>query len=52
MESRHDYIPEPKLDDVLSDPVILAILKCDGLTVDDVKSVINDYKKRKAMPLN
>lgn len=36
---------EPALSDLLSDPVILAVLKRDGLTVDDVKKVVTSYQR-------
>ena len=36
---------EPALKDLLSDPVVLAVLKRDGLTVDDVKAVVKTYQQ-------
>lgn len=40
--------PEPALKDLLVDPVMLAVLKRDGLTVDDVKHVVRQYQKKLA----
>ncbi len=38
---------EPKIDDMLSDPIFLAILKRDGLTIQDVQQVIETYHRNK-----
>ncbi len=35
---------EPALTELLSDPIMLAVLKRDGLTVEDVKKVVNSYQ--------
>lgn len=39
--------PEPALKDLFSDPVMLAVLKRDGLTVDDVKRIVSSWQKAK-----
>ncbi len=39
---------EPELTELFSDPVLQAILKCDGLTTDDVKKVVRDYQINRA----
>ena len=31
---------EPEIEDLLADPILLAVLECDGLTVDDVRDVV------------
>jgi hypothetical protein len=36
---------EPALREILEDPIVLAVLKCDGLTVEDVKKVVSKYQK-------
>jgi urease accessory protein UreE len=36
---------EPEWMELLSDPVMLAVLKRDGLTVDDVKKVVQSYQR-------
>ena len=36
---------EPALKDILSDPVLLAVLKRDGLTVEDIKKLAASYQK-------
>ena len=38
--------PEPALRELLADPVILAVLKRDGLTVEDVKAVVKTYQEK------
>lgn len=48
METDVQKYPEPALKDLLADPVMLAVLKRDGLTVDDVKMVVKRYQKRAA----
>jgi len=40
-----DKFEEPALTELFSDPVMLAILKRDGLTVEDVKKVVNSYQR-------
>lgn len=45
MEPGVRKFPEPALQDLLADPVILAILKRDGLTVEDVKQVVKSYQE-------
>ena len=45
MEPGVQKYPEPALKDLLSDPVVLAVLKRDGLTVDDVKAVVKTYQQ-------
>jgi hypothetical protein len=35
---------EPNIEDLLQDPIFHALLARDGLTIDDVKKVINDYQ--------
>lgn len=36
---------EPTLREILEDPIMLAVLKRDGLTVEDVKKVVTTYQK-------
>ncbi|WP_334129533.1 hypothetical protein [Sneathiella sp.] len=48
MEFEVQKYPEPTLKDLFADPVMLAVLKRDGLTVDDVKLVVSRYQKRVA----
>ncbi|MEH6525975.1 MAG: hypothetical protein V7723_07860 [Sneathiella sp.] len=36
---------EPALREILEDPIIHAVLKRDGLTVEDVKKVVHSYQK-------
>mgnify|MGYP000017330408 CR=1 FL=1 len=43
---------EPKIDDMLSDPVFLAVLKRDNLTIDDVLQVIESYHQNKSSKPN
>lgn len=43
---------EPDIDDILEDPVMLALLKRDGLTVNDVRQVIANYRKNTSSALN
>lgn len=50
MEARVQKYPEPTLNDLLSDPVMLAVLKRDGLTVDDVKKIVKTYRKKSHTP--
>jgi hypothetical protein len=45
MESGVQKYPEPTLKDLLSDPVMLAVLKRDGLTVEDIKKVVTAYQR-------
>ncbi len=35
---------EPDIEDLLADPVLLAVLEYDGLTVDDVRVVVHQYR--------
>lgn len=37
---------EPDVQDILDDPVFLAVLRCDGLTVDDILIVIKSYREK------
>jgi len=37
---------EPEIKDLLSDPVLLAVLKSDGIKVEDLKQVIASYHHR------
>jgi hypothetical protein len=39
---------EPKIDEILKDPIFLAVLKRDGLSVNDIKQVIDSYKETRA----
>lgn len=48
MDSDVQKYPEPALKDVFTDPVMLAVLKRDGLTVDDVMQVVRQYRKKTA----
>jgi|TARA_R100000149_G_C5838835_1_gene111720 hypothetical protein len=50
MEVEIQKYPEPALKDLFADPVMLAVLKRDGLTVDDVKKVVKRYQKRATPP--
>lgn len=43
---------EPDLAELLSDPVLHALLKCDGLTAEDVKKVIRKYQSNRASSSN
>ncbi|MCF8465870.1 MAG: hypothetical protein K9G33_00555 [Sneathiella sp.] len=45
MEPGVQKYPEPALKDILSDPVMLAVLKRDGLTVEDIKKLVTSYQK-------
>ncbi|MZR30153.1 hypothetical protein [Sneathiella litorea] len=46
MEPNLQKYPEPALQDLLADPVILAVLKRDGLTVDDIKEIVETYQQK------
>ncbi len=37
---------EPKLEDMLSDPLIEVVMRSDGLTSDDVLSVVEEFRSR------
>jgi len=43
---------EPELEELFTDPVLLAVLKRDGLSVDDVKTVIFSYRQSKNTPIS
>lgn len=43
---------EPEIEDMLEDPVMLALLKRDGLTVDDIWQVVTSYRQNISTPLN
>ncbi|WP_169568060.1 hypothetical protein [Sneathiella limimaris] len=47
MDSLTPKYQEPELEDLFGDPVLLAVLKRDGLTIDDVKEVIQRYQEIK-----
>lgn len=36
---------EPTLREILEDPIMLAVLKRDRLTVEDVKKVVSSYRR-------
>lgn len=36
---------EPALREIFEDPIMLAVLKRDGLTVEDVKKVVLSYRR-------
>ena len=38
---------EPKLSDLLADPVLKTLLDYDGLSVDDVRACVADWRNRK-----
>lgn len=42
---------EPTLREILEDPIMLAVLKRDGLTVEDVKKVVSSYRRTAKNPL-
>ncbi|WP_339633580.1 hypothetical protein [uncultured Sneathiella sp.] len=46
METGVQKYPEPALKDLLSDPVMLAVLKRDGLSIDDLKKVVTTYREK------
>ncbi|MCC3306512.1 hypothetical protein [Sneathiella sp. HT1-7] len=46
METGVRKYQEPALQDLLADPVILAVLKRDGLTVNDVIEVVKTYQEK------
>ncbi len=50
MESGLQKYPEPALKDLLTDPIMLAVLKRDGLTVDDVKKIVTSYQRHQTRP--
>lgn len=35
---------EPDIEDLLADPILLAVLEYDGLTVDDVRIIVDQYR--------
>jgi hypothetical protein len=35
---------EPDVEDLLADPILLAVLEYDGLTVDDVRIIVDQYR--------
>jgi len=37
---------EPYVDDLLEDPILHAVLVRDGLTVEDVRAVIAEYRRQ------
>lgn len=45
-------LSEPKIDEMFSDPVFHAVLKRDGLTVDDIRQVIETYRQSKPEKTN
>ncbi|WP_340151092.1 hypothetical protein [uncultured Sneathiella sp.] len=52
METVVQKYPEPALKDLLSDPIMLAVLKRDGLTVEDIKKVVTSYQEKIRLPLS
>jgi hypothetical protein len=38
--------PEPSLDDLLGDPIMHCLLARDGLTVDEVRRLLDEMKQR------
>ncbi|WP_293960638.1 hypothetical protein [Sneathiella sp.] len=52
MEPGVQKYPEPSLKDLLSDPIMLAVLKRDGLTVEDIKKVVSTYQEKIRLPLS
>ena len=42
---------EPQLEDILADPMLLALLACDKLTVDEVRSFAICARTRLSDPL-
>lgn len=49
MGARANITDEPEVEELLSDPVLHAVLKSDGITVDDVKKVIHSYQNSKSI---
>lgn len=46
---QHLYVnEEPDLTELFSDPILHALLECDGLTTEDVKKVIRKYQSNRA----
>ena len=45
MQSTAHPEDEPEIDEILNDPVMLALLKRDGLTVEDIRQVIASYRE-------
>ncbi len=37
---------EPDVQDILDDPIFLAVLRRDGLTVDDILQIIKSYREK------
>lgn len=52
MQSNTRSQDEPDIDEILEDPVMLALLKRDGLTVNDIRQVIANYRKNISSTLN
>ena len=36
---------EPSLDELLADPATLALMRADGVTIEDVRTVVSDVKR-------
>jgi len=41
---------EPQLDDILSDPVIEALMESDGVEADEIKTLLNAARERYRTP--
>ncbi len=39
---------EPDVQDILDDPIFLAVLRRDGLTINDILLVIKSYREKKS----
>lgn len=46
MNTDVQYRIEPDVQDILNDPVFLAIIQRDGLTIDDILQVIKSYREK------
>lgn len=38
---------EPSIDELLSDPIAIAVMQCDGLRSDDVRTTIDECRRRR-----
>ncbi|MBL4905876.1 MAG: hypothetical protein JKX94_00355 [Sneathiella sp.] len=46
MKSGVQVRSEPEIEELLEDPIFLALIKCDNLTVDDIWHVIASYRDK------
>ncbi|MBE7638535.1 hypothetical protein GUA87_16885 [Sneathiella sp. P13V-1] len=45
MSTAEKFFEEPSIEELLDDPILHAVLERDGLTIDDVRAVIDTYQQ-------